>query len=1512
MSATSPTPPTIAVSGDVNFTGIAVTPGTSTLIMNGNGNTLTPSGQTLNNFEMANNTTLGGDLSLNDNLKIDSGKTFDATNRTLNIAGDFNNAGGTLTSTGSTVNLTGADSSNQNVHGSTTFNNLSVSTASNTTGRMITFDSLSTQTIAGTLTLTGGADLALRSSSPGQQWNITPNGSRTVSYVDVQDSDNTVAGTPIIASNSHDSGDNTNWTISAGVPNVRVSAVTNLAPTSATLNGNITSTGGVNPTERGFKVYAGAVCAGGILQNPHDTGSYGTGAFSKPTDIALDPNTIYSYTAYAINLNGTGTSSCQSFTTENTLGVIHSLSEYGMTGEGGDDTAVFQAALNAASGQNWTLYIPVPPISPYLVNPLFVQSNTTLLFAPGVVIKAAPGYGGDDCLLSITNVTNVTIIGYGATLTMPKAEYTSGEMRHTLNIRGATNVTVEGLSCNDSGGDGIYIGEGSPKNYSENVTIQDVTCNNNRRQGMSIISAQNLLVSHSNFTNTNGTAPQDGIDIEPNHSTNRLVNVRIENCVTSGNAGDGIQVYLNTMDGTSLPVSIAVTDHIDTSPAGNGCYIAGNDKANPVTGAVTFTNFTSHSAPKMGVYVSGWDAGGASVTFSNLTVTNPDQLGPTHDDTAIFIDQPLGSLNPGGNIFIPSSTISGSSSDMYYYFDVKDESGLGYQHLQIGHGAWSGALYDPYGRYLGTQVTNVNTDQPGWVAGNKVWDGGGGADTNWSTCANWSGDTCPQSGDNVVFNSTSTHNSTIDAGFAGTIGSFTIGAGYSGTITLSRSLTVANDFSSEAGTFNAGAQTISVGGNWSYVGGTFTASTSTVNFNATATGNAVTSGGQSFNNLTFNGAGGGWTLDDDILVGNNLTVSAGTLTGGSAIITVSGNVDFTGGGLTAGTSTLVMNGSGKTLTPSAQTLNNFEVANNTTLGGDLSLNGYLKIDSGKNFDATTRTLNIAGDFNNAGGTLTSTGSTVNLTGTDGSNQLVHGSISFSNLAISTAGNTTGRTITFDGSSTQIVVGTWTVTGASGKILNLQSSNGNNWTINPTAATASYVNVSHSTNSGVAFCASYSSHDTPNTTTGWQISSGATCAPAASPSSFSGAPASSISINWSWLDNADNENNYQVQNAAHANISGDLAANTTSYLETGLSANTQYLRHATALNDFGNTDSNSDTKFTLADPPGSATATALSSSSIQANWSAGGAQSKFDVYRNGQSGVGTLVYTGPATTYTDTALNSTTSYTYDVYAVNGDNVETPSFSAVTVSTTSPASAVTTDHTSPSASFTITQNLTNLGVGQFINFDASGSTDNLKVTGYLWNFGDGTTSKLAKIAHQFLKPGRYLVTLTVFDAAGNSSTKTQTLDIKPPVPQVTNVTSQGSDLLVEGTAFPGTTLYLTFDTNVISGQTTVDSKGNWRYTFTNASYILGQGNHTVSAISAVKLADHTEIRSNASPTYHFKITLNNGTFMAALEKNKIWQDIALGLSLGLVLFMAIGLILKYRKANNGVSAPWAGVH
>ena len=94
---------------------------------------------------------------------------------------------------------------------------------------------------------------------------------------------------------------------------------------------------------------------------------------------------------------------------------------------------------------------------------------------------------------------------------MLKAQYTSGEWRHCLDIENASNVTISGISCNDSGGDGAYV------RASTNVTIEDSIFNNNRRQGSSITGQVNhIYYLRDHFTNTNGTAPQSGIDIEPN------------------------------------------------------------------------------------------------------------------------------------------------------------------------------------------------------------------------------------------------------------------------------------------------------------------------------------------------------------------------------------------------------------------------------------------------------------------------------------------------------------------------------------------------------------------------------------------------------------------------------------------------------------------------------------------------------------------------------------------------------------------------------------------------------------------------------------------------------------------------------------------------------------------------------------------------------------------------------------------------------------------------------------
>ena len=114
----------------------------------------------------------------------------------------------------------------------------------------------------------------------------------------------------------------------------------------------------------------------------------------------------------------------------------------------------------------------------------------------------------------------------------------------------------------------------------------------------------------------------------------------------------------------------------------------------------------------------------------------------------------------------------------------------------------------------------------------QTWDGGG-ADDAWTTANNWNPNGVPGSADTVTFDSTSTANSTVDASFAGTITTLSINAGYTGTLTLARSLTVTT-YTQAAGTFDLSSQSLTVSGGFTISGGTFTEGTSTVTFSGGA------------------------------------------------------------------------------------------------------------------------------------------------------------------------------------------------------------------------------------------------------------------------------------------------------------------------------------------------------------------------------------------------------------------------------------------------------------------------------------------------------------------------------------------------------------------------------------------------------------------------------------------------------------------------------------------------------
>ncbi len=200
------------ISGSWSKTGGTFTPGTNTVTFDStaSGKTITSGGSSFYNTTFNG---VNGGWTLQDAFDADS--NFTITNGTLNangkamtIGGNWSNSG-TFTANSNTVTLDGTD---QTISGSNTFYNL---TKNVTTARTLTFEAGSTQTVTGTLNLQGAAGnlLSLRSGTSGTQWRIDPQGTRTISYLDVKDSNNiNAAAIDAQTANVTNSGNNTNWT----------------------------------------------------------------------------------------------------------------------------------------------------------------------------------------------------------------------------------------------------------------------------------------------------------------------------------------------------------------------------------------------------------------------------------------------------------------------------------------------------------------------------------------------------------------------------------------------------------------------------------------------------------------------------------------------------------------------------------------------------------------------------------------------------------------------------------------------------------------------------------------------------------------------------------------------------------------------------------------------------------------------------------------------------------------------------------------------------------------------------------------------------------------------------------------------------------------------------------------------------------------------------------------------------------------------------------------------------
>lgn len=282
--------------------------------------------------------------------------------------------------------------------------------------------------------------------------------------------------------------------------------------------------------------------------------------------------------------------------------------DHGVVGDGvTDDGPALNTFLNLAAAAG------VPAIlnadSVVLTNsPIMVPSNSRFNLN-GATIKAGPTLGASQRVISIINKTNVQV--YGGTIDGNLAAFaTATEFRHGIHIGGSTDVAIWNMKSHHNKGDGIFVGD-QEFGVSSRISIANTVCDSNYRQGMSITSVRGMTVTACDFINTAGTAPQAGVDVEPDQATDIIEGLRFVGCTMSGNAGAGLQI-LRQPAATTDQGDISVTDCSLVQNATEGLYTI-NARGVLVSGGNISYN-ASHGVLIAGTY------GSKDISLTNVCV----------------------------------------------------------------------------------------------------------------------------------------------------------------------------------------------------------------------------------------------------------------------------------------------------------------------------------------------------------------------------------------------------------------------------------------------------------------------------------------------------------------------------------------------------------------------------------------------------------------------------------------------------------------------------------------------------------------------------------------------------------------------------------------------------------------------------------------------------------------------------------------------------------------------------
>lgn len=209
------------------------------------------------------------------------------------------------------------------------------------------------------------------------------------------------------------------------------------------------------------------------------------------------------------------------------------------------------------------------PDFPILINSngLVLKSNSSLIFRPHSQLIMKENGSSTYAILKLNQILNVSIYYPNLVGDRDKHFGSEGQWGMGISIKSSKNIVIYHPNISKCWGDGIYIGRrtsSSHSNPSQNIKIIGGVLDYNRRNGISIATADSVMIKKTLIANTYGNSPMSGIDIEPNSNDDVIRSIYLDSVTTFNNGRRGILIYLKNFIGKKEKyISITINNHKD-------------------------------------------------------------------------------------------------------------------------------------------------------------------------------------------------------------------------------------------------------------------------------------------------------------------------------------------------------------------------------------------------------------------------------------------------------------------------------------------------------------------------------------------------------------------------------------------------------------------------------------------------------------------------------------------------------------------------------------------------------------------------------------------------------------------------------------------------------------------------------------------------------------------------------------------------------------------------------------